>query len=310
MALGVYLGNPSGPFGMTLLPMLPPGGVIDSSLGIGTSLGRVAATQTLISGGTTSQRLPYTKRAYSLAWSILIGSEIDSINSFFDGRQGSGPYCLVDPSWANHLPANVASVGAVLGSLPEWSPTAGTFTTTTATAPPTGKLSGVGSWASAGSGAILYMGLNNVVDGTWLPPVVAGLSHRCSIWARTLTGTATVTPALMYGVAGSAPAGTAATGSAGSLTTTWQQLTVPVASSFSWPTTADYAMLKLTCSTAAAPNLLFAAAEFVYDTVATVAVLSPWTSGLGVPRLNVVGSAPTPVDLVGWREYTLTLAEA
>lgn len=309
MSLGLYLGNPSGPFGMVALPAAQMGGVLNPAGGVSTVLTRATSSEVLISGGVVTLRRPQTKRGYTINWSILTASEIDVLMSFFTGVQGGGPYCLVDPSWGNQLPVNVSSMGAVLGSLPEWTPTVGTLTSTTATAGPTGKYSGVGSWAGAGSGSILYAGLSNVIDGTWLPPVISGLAHGYAIWARTLTSTATVTPALMYGVAGSAPAGTAATGSAGSLTTTWQQLTVPVASSFSWPSTADYAMLKLTCSTGSAPNILLAAAEFVYSTSTAVSVLNPWTAGVGVPRVVLPADVSTPVDIVGWREFQLTLAE-
>lgn len=311
MSMGVYLGNPVGPFGMVQLPDPEPGGLVaNGSGGVATSLSRAAVTQMLASGGASVQRKLNTKRGYSIQYSILTPAEIDTINGFFTGVQGGGPYCLVDPSWGNQLPANVSAMGAVLGALPEWSPTVGTLTSNT-TAPPTGIRSGVGGWAGATSSSTLYAGLNNIVDGTWLPPILQGISVRFSIWAKTTTGTATVTPALTYGIGGSAPAGTAATGSAGSLTTTWQQLTVPVASSFSWPTTSDWIMPKLTCSAVSGtPTICFAGAEFVYDTAATAAALSPWVTGLGVPRVLIPGDVPSPVDLVGWRDYTLTLQEA
>jgi hypothetical protein len=304
----IYLGNPVGPFGMQPIPAINIGGSLGSG-GMTPTLTRATVTQTLVSGGATVMRKPRTKQSYSVGWRIRGAADMDLLTSFFTGVQGGGPYCLVDPSWSNYLPPNVASMGAVLGALPEWSPTAGTLASTTATAPPTGKMSGVGAWASAGSGSVLYAGLNNVVDGTWLPPILAGLSCRFSIWARTLTGTATVTPAVMYGIGGTAPAGTAATGSAGSLTTTWQQLTVPVAAGFSWPSTSDWIMPNLTCSTAAAPNILLAAAEFVYDTAAAASVLNPWVSGFGVPRVVITGDAGSPVGRPGLRDYTMTMRE-
>jgi hypothetical protein len=307
----VYLGNPLSPNGLLPLPAVPVGGSIASAAGgMSPSLGRLISAQTLLSGGVAVMRRAHTKSQYQLQWMIRGVADMELLMSFFDGRQGGGPYCLVDPSWRNYLPPNVAGMGSVIGALPEWSPTQGSFTPITSVTPPTGHYSGVGNWATAGSGSILYMGLNNIVDGTWLPPVIPGLSHGFAIWARTASSTATVTPALMYGVGGSAPAGTAATGSAGSLTTTWQQLTVPVASSFSWPSTADYAMLKLTCSTASAPNLYFSAPEFVYDTASSVSPLSPWASGVGVPRVLFTGEMPSPVGRPTMRDVTLTLQEA
>lgn len=312
MSLGVYLGNPLSPFGMTLLPMPPIGGAVASggANGITSVLSRGTTSNTLASGGTASFRRPKTKQSYTIAWDILTPSEVEVINSFFDGGQGGGPYCFVDPSWGNYLPPNVSRMGAVLSALPEWSPTAGAFGPITTVAAPAGRVSGVANWSGATTSSILYMGLNNIVDGTWLPPVIPGLSHGFAIWARTATGTATVTPSMLYGLGGSAPAGTAATGSAGSLTTTWQQISVQAPSSTSWSASADYVMLALTCSTVTAPNIYLAASEFVYSTAASASVMSPWAGGLGVPRVVIPSTVTSPVDMVGWRDYTLILAEA
>lgn len=307
----VYLGNPLSANGLLPLPAIPVGGSIASgSGGMSPSLGRLISAQTLLSGGASTIRRAHTKSQYGLQWMIRGVADMELLMSFFDGRQGGGPYCLVDPSWRNYLPPNVAGMGAVIGALPEWSPAVGTFTPITTVTPPTGHYSGVGNWAGAGATSILYMGLANVVDGTWLPPIIPGLSHGFAIWARTASSTAVVTPSFHAGLGGATPSTTAATGSSTTLTTSWQQLTVAVASSFSWASTADYGMLELACTTASAPNIYFSAPEFVYDTAASVSVLNPWASGVGVPRMLFTGEMPSPVGRPTMRDVTLTLQEA
>lgn len=307
----VYLGNPAGAFGMQALPAIPIGGPLGGLAGMTPTRGRSTGSSVLASGGTTTFNKPKTKSVYPIAWLLRTPADIELLMSFRDGGQGGGPYCLVDPSQQNFLPPNVARMSAVLlGALPEWSPTVGTLSGISTVTPPTGKLSGVAKWSGAGSGSILYAGLNNIVDGTWLPPIVSGLSHGFAIWARTASSTASLTAAFMYGVGGSAPAGTAATASAATLTTAWQQVAIGVASSFSWAATADYAMPKLTCGTASAPDIYLAASEFVYSTAATAGVLSSWVSGMGVPRVVLPGDASMPVGRPGLGDFAMTFAEA
>lgn len=307
MSLSTYLGNPLSTNGMQAIPTPEPGGQVGNR-GVSTNISRASVAQQLISGGAAVQRKRYTKRGYSIGWSILNPAEVDLLMSFFDGRQGGGPYCLMDPSFGNQLPANVSGMGSVLGALPEWSPTAGALATSTSAGP--GLLSGVAAWTGAATGSILYMGLNNVVDGTWLPPIIAGLSVRASIWAKVASGSGTLTAAAMYGIGGSAPAGTAATGTGVVLSSTWQEVSVGVASSFSWPTTSDYVMPKFTISSATSPSLLLSAPAFVYSDATSASALSPWVAGAGVPRCLVLGDVPSPVDVVGFREWTMTLQEA
>lgn len=307
----VYLGNPLSPFGMQPLPAIPVGSSVGGRAGMTPTLSRGTVTQILISGGAATQRHQRLKSTYPIQWVIRGPADIDLLMSFFDGGQGVGPYCLVDPSQTNYLPANVARMGAVLGAVPEWTPTVGALATSTA-AGPTGLLSGVCAWTGSANASILYMGLNNVVDGTWLPPVVTGLAHRMSIWAKLASGTGTLTAAMLYGVAGSAPAGSA-TGTAAAValsTSVWQEVSVAIPNTFSWPATADYAMLRLTVSSATSPSILLAAPAMVYDTVVNAAALSPWVSGVGVPRCVIVGDAPSPVGRPGMRDWTMTLQEA
>jgi hypothetical protein len=312
-----YLGNPLSPQGLLPLSVPPPGASVGNSstsistVGVTVSVSRTAGSQSLISGGTATLRKRYSKSSYQIGWSMLLPQDFDTIMSFFDGGQGGGPYCFIDPSQYNFFPPNVCRMGQVVNALPEWSPTAGTLAVSSTLLPPTGFMSGVATWTSAATGSILYTGLNNVVDGTWLPPVVPGLSIRASIWAKLTSGTATLTAAMMYGVGGSAPAGTAATGSAVTLnTSTWQEVSVAVASSFSWGATVDYAMPKFTVSSASSPVFQLSAPSFVYDTVTNASALNPWVGGMGVPRVVIPADAQVPVDLIGVREFTLNLQEA
>lgn len=322
----LYLGNPASPFGMQAISPPPPGtsapgGSSASSVasGVGASLSRATTVAGLISGGVATLRKPKLKSTYQVGWGLLGMTDVELLTSFFDGRQGGGPYCLVDPSWNNFFPPNVAGMGSVLGAVPEWGPSAGTLATSTA-AGPAGLLSGVAQWTSAVTGSILYAGFNNVVDGTWLPPVVTGVAHRVSLFAKLVSGTATLTAAAMYGVGGSAPAGTAATGTGVVLSTSvWQEVAVGVANNFSWAATADYVLPKWTVSSATTPVILLSAAAFVYDLAltspgvasgATASALNPWVGGVGVPRVLIASDIATPVDLIGLREYSLTLQES
>lgn len=306
----VYLGNPLSTFGMQPIRAIRVGASIGSGAGMSPTLSRGTATQTLISGGVATQRKPRLKSGYQIVWQHLTPSDIDLLLSFFDGRQGGGPYCLVDPSQSNHLPPNVAGMGTVLGAFPEWSPTAGVLSVSTAPGV-TGYLSGVAQWTSALTGSILYMGLNNVIDGTWLPPIIPGVAVRASIWAKLVSGSAGLTTAILDGVGGSAPLGTAATGSTVTLSTSvWQEVSVAIASSFSWPSTADYMMPKFTVTSASTPVILLSAPAFVYDSGLNASALNPWVSGVGVPRVLITGDAPTPVGRPGLRDWTMTLQEA
>lgn len=305
----VYLGNPAGPFGMQALPAIPAGAPIGGVAGMAPSLGRGTVAQLLASGGIATLRKPKLKSTYPITWRILNAADVDLMTSFFDGGQGGGPYCFIDPSQSNYLPPNVARMGAVLGALPEWAVTVGALAVST-TAPPTGLLSGVAAWTGAANASVMYEGLNNVIDGSWLAPVVQGLAHRKSIWAKVTAGSATLTAAMLYGVAGSAPAGTAATGTSIVLSGTWQEIPVAVANSFSWAVTADYCQLKLTVSSATTPTIQLAAPSMVYDTATNASALSPWVSGVGVPRVLIPGNADSPVGRPGFRDYTITLQEA
>lgn len=303
----VYLGNPSGPFGMQQIPAIRLGGSMSTGAGgMASNLSRGTTTSTLLSGGVATQRKRYTKSAYPIQWRILGPADVELLMSFFDGGQGGGPYCLVDPSWQNYLPPNVARMGAVLGALPEWVPAVGALVTSTQ-AGPTGVLSGVADWTGASNGSVLWMGLNNVIDGTWLPPILSGLSHRMAIYAKVLSGSATLTAAVPYGVGGSAPIGNAtATAASVVLSSTWQEVSALVAAGFNW-STGDYLAMKLTVSSATTPSILLSAPSMQY--VATTA-LSPWVSGVGVPRVLIVGDAPSPVGRPGMRDWTMTLQEA
>lgn len=306
----VYLGNPLSPFGIQALPAIPIGQPIGGNAGMSPSFSRGTAAQSLLSGGVATLRKPNVKSAYPIVWNIRGPADVDLLMSFFDGGQGGGPYCFLDPSQSNYLPANVARMGAVLGSVPEWSPTAGVLAPSTAT-PPVGLLTGVASWTSAVTGSILYEGLNNVVDGTWLPPVVPGLAHRMGIFAKLVSGTGSLQASIMYGIGGSAPAGTAVSGPTVALnTSTWQEVNAGVANTFSWAATADYAMMKLTVSAATTPVILLAAASMVYEVNTNASALAPWVSGIGVPRVVISGDAASPVGRPTMRDFQMTLAEA
>lgn len=302
----VYLGRPGSAFGMQKLPAIPIGPPIGGEAGMSPTFSRAGVTSTLVSGGIAVARKRFTKSQYPIGWKIRGADDSDLLMSFFDGRQGPGPYCFVDPSQTNYLPPNVAGMGASLSGLPEWVPTVGALATSTQ-AGPAGLRSGVAAWTGAATASVLWMGLNNVIDGTWLPPVLSGLAHRFAIWAKVSAGSATLAAAVPYGVGGSAPIGNATATAAGvALSSSWQEISALVASSFSW-TTGQFAGMKLTVSSATTPTILLAAPSMQYD---SSIALAPWVSGVGVPRVVIDGDAGSPVGRPGLRDWTMTLRES
>lgn len=295
---------------MQRLPAIPLGAPVGGSGGLSATGSRGTFTQQLIGGGTTTQRLPKTHSGYQIGWKIRGAADIDLLNSFYTGVQGSGPFCLVDPTQSNFLPPNVSGMGLIAGTIPEWQTgvSSGAIAVSTAT-PPTGVLSGVMGWTGAANASTLYMGINNVLDGTWLPPVIPGLSHAFGISAKLLSGTGSLTAAILGGPAGGAQTAATVTATTTALnTSTWVDVSALVAAAFSWPTTSDFIQLRLTVSSATSPSILLSAPWMTYDT-ATAIKPSPWVNGIGVPRCVIVGDADSPVGRPGLRDYTMTLAE-
>lgn len=295
----VYLGDPAGLFGMQKLPAILQGN------GMTAGLSRATVVHSLASGGSTVTRRNRVKAAYQLSWQIRQAADVDLLQSFYAGRQGVGPFCLVDPTWINMFDENTASMGAVLGALPEWAVNSPQTLAKDAThTPPTGILSGVAAWAGAGSASVLYRGAYGSTDGATLPPVLAGVPHTWGVWARTASSTCSVTPKLAYGIGGSAPGGFGSSGAAVTLTTTWQLISVSVAASFSWPAGSQYAVPELVCNTGSAPNILLAGAQFAYDT----AVPAAFATGIGVPRVSISADPSAAVLRPGLRDYVMQLA--
>lgn len=308
--LDLYLGRPESPFGMLVMPAVPVGSPIGGTGGMSPSHGRGTVAQALMSGGTTASHKPDLKTTYQLQWHLLKqDAKRDLLLSFYDGRQ-QGPYCLVDPSESNWLPPNVASLGAVKNALGEWTVSAGALATSTA-AGPTGLITGVANWTGAANTNTISMGLpSGVIDSAWLPPVIQGKSHRMSIYGKLVSGSGTLTASIPYGNAGVAPTGNATVTATGVVlsTSTWQEVSAVVASSFSWGGF-DYLAMKLTVSSATSPNILLAAASMIYDDGTTAPALNPWVSGIGVPRVVVPAGVDSPVGRPGLRDWTMQLAQ-
>lgn len=305
-----WLGRPDSTFGMLALPAVPIGPSIGGSHGMSPSMSRATVGQTKMSGGMTAAHRPDLKSTYGFQWKMLNPTKTDLLMSFYDGRQ-SGPYCFVDPSQYNFLPVNVASAGLAGGALntqgrTEW--TAGTGAVAVSSqAGPTGLITGVMGWTGAGNASVLWMGPNNGIDATWMPPVLQGKAHRFAVYAKMLSGSASLTAAAISGNAGGTTTAATATAPTVVLSGSWQEVSATVATSFSWAGN-DYCTMKLTVSSSSSPSILLAAASMVYDDV-TAAALSPWVAGVGVPRLIVPKGVDSPVGRPGLRDFTMTMAE-
>lgn len=76
-----------------------PGGVLtplDPDPGIDRTLVRIGVVLTSLAGAATVQTRAM-KRGWKLAFSLRTDAEADVLISFWDGRQGLGPFTFIDP---------------------------------------------------------------------------------------------------------------------------------------------------------------------------------------------------------------------
>lgn len=294
-----YLGNPASVFGMQRLP--PVDWQYQPALNSG------GTTTTLASGGTWTQRPLETKRSIPLTWSLLTPQQVDIVDGFYLRSWGPGPYVLLDSAWPNLMRFDTSLMGARRGVMVGWAPTVGTFVYD-ATLAPFQPPSGAGRWAGAGSGSVLGDGL--ILGGAaeanpdYACPYVTDQPYTFTVYARTVTGTASVTPrisgrntAQTYHVD---HAGTAVT-----LTTTNQRLTVSVTAGTFTAGTCQYVIPTLLCSTASAPNIVLSNPQLTLTSAAAA-----WVSGRGTPRVVVpADSSARPLIAGGNQSASLTLLE-
>jgi len=91
-----YLGRPAN--GLVALP--PP------SKGLAPTLERVSTVHESSAGGRVVDLAPRTRRTFSLAWSDLDPVALSTLEEFYTGARGVGPFVLLDPGRRNQLTAN------------------------------------------------------------------------------------------------------------------------------------------------------------------------------------------------------------
>jgi hypothetical protein len=69
------------------------------------------AAQGLLSGGMAVMRTPRTKRAYVLNWQRLAGRDWQIVEGFYRRLFGAGPWCFAAPDDRNRLPTTAALGG-------------------------------------------------------------------------------------------------------------------------------------------------------------------------------------------------------
>jgi hypothetical protein len=109
-----WLGKPN-----SVLTALPhPGRGIDATLRIES---QVKAT---IGGGQAVDRAPGGRRTYELDWASLSPEQHSSVEEFWLGAKGPGPFALLDPWRRNHLTAAQSSATSVTNDTTGFTPSA------------------------------------------------------------------------------------------------------------------------------------------------------------------------------------------
>lgn len=258
----------------------------------------------LISGGTATRRALNAKQSFAYSWDWKNRTDSDLIMGFYTDAWGGGPYAVLDPAATNYLPLDSALMGSRRGVLTSWVATVGTVAFDAALIP-FQEPGGVCKWTGAGTGSVFGEGqiVAGVVEA--LPgfsmPYASTEPYTMSVYARTTTGTASVTPKLsgrnaantLHTDVGSTPV---------TLTTTTQRLVVSAAAGAF--TGAQFVIPTFLCNTASAPVIQFSCPQLELASAVT-----PWVGGTGSPRCSVTDTVDSSVQIFTSRFVTLALRE-
>jgi hypothetical protein len=252
----------------------------DPARGYKNTFDRNIRTTVLISGGAASAKALNTRQSFAYSWDYRSRADADVILGFYNDAWGGGPYTVLDPTVRNYLRLDSSLMGSRRGVLTGWVPSVGT-----AAYDPTVAgfqlPSGVARWVGAGNGSVfgegqIVAGVVEALPGSSMP-YTATEPYTVTVYAKTSTGTASVTPRL----SGRNAANT---------------LHTDVGST---PVTLTTAYQRLTLSASAG---LFAGAQLA-------ATANPWVAGTGTPRCSVVATADSTIQFYTSRGLTLTLQE-
>lgn len=290
MSLELYVGNPLKPAGMILMPRPPRG--------YSRLYDRNITEQTPLGGGSATARKLHTKQTFVFQWPFKSREILDTVLGFYTDSWGGGPYIVLDPANRNYLHQDTSLMGPRRGVLSGWAATVGT-PSYDSTLAPFQRPSGVAKWVGAGSGSVLGAGtvVSSVVeaDTASAMPYVATEQYTWTVYARTLSGTASVTPQLS-GRNAAQTLHTNVGASAVTLTTTYQRLSIT--SSVGAFTGAQYVIPTLLCNTASAPTI-----HLSNPMIQLASAADLWVVGQGAPRCNVIGQAPSSIETVYTQQH-------
>lgn len=99
--------------------------------GLTPTLGRASTIHEASSGARSVDIAPRSRRTYSMAWMALDQGPYSTLEEFFTGARGTGPFALLDPGRRNHLTVNQSSAGSSSGDASGFAVLAGSGETVT-----------------------------------------------------------------------------------------------------------------------------------------------------------------------------------
>lgn len=288
-----YLGTPGS---MTQLPG-PSGGMVREPINAPAAVANMAGGEAVVAPLKTRDRftLNFTSRPS--------GGLADLLAMFRDGVFGRGPFVYVDPAFDNVLGLDVSTMGIVDGSH-GWATSGGTLAIdSTQTSPVLG--SAVLNWAPTASGNVQPGTAANTGDVTVAPVVLPSESVTASLWVKASAAGSFTLRAAGQMSTGASGTTSAAVSTTVSVTTSWQQFSVPVAPG-AYAATDLYVVPRLVAPASPPVNVWIAGAQLEYSAAA-----STWQRGYRSPRVTVTGWPAWASDKWdGYATHTLVLSEA
>lgn len=266
----------------------------------------------LAGGGTTVRKLLDAKRRWTLPYDLNDEAGASTIDGFYRGVYGLGPYRFVDPTIRNVLALDPSATGARTNAAVGWgvsATTAGTLAPDIATAPPPLLFgASVLTWTSPTASAWIHPsvptlpGTNLTTAGKAIAPVV--LSQEAvtvSLYVKAASSVAMTLYAQGYNDLGQQ---IAQTSTAFTATTSWQRITALSGAGFLTASGCNYVLPRLAVGATAPTSVSISAAQVEYGTTATA-----WQPGHGSPTVVILGTPGRTTQVIGAIDQTLTLAE-
>jgi hypothetical protein len=261
--------------------------------------------QNLYGGAVGVTRFPDALRTWSLTFPALGGTDLQVVNGFYRRAFGAGAWAFTPPEEINRLTYRQSMCGAAFGLVEGWAVTDGTLAISAAAArtPPCGVL----RWTPTTTAKLLVPG--TVVTGTPTPDIdrapvtVDAEAVSSALWAKSASGTPTLT-AILKSVAANGTVTSTVTGSAVTLnTSTWQQVGV-TASAGALSSVGPYILPEWQNGGSSA------AVDFTTPQLSYWSSHLTWEMGTGVPRVVWPAGAERDINGPLLATVTMTLAES